>query len=70
MSLHTAPGWSRSASQLGKGVSLKEKEVFVGQLICLLRGPEQAGSGPLGRITRSLFSKNIFLGDGLTRGIF
>lgn len=41
-----------------------------GPLTCLLCGPEQMGSSPLGKITCSLFSKMIFLADRFTRGIF
>lgn len=47
-----------------------QRKMSVGPLTCLLCGPEQVGPGPLGRITCSLFSKMIFLVDGLTKGIF
>lgn len=47
-----------------------ERKMPVGPLACLLCGPELVGSGPLGRITCSLFPKIIFLVDELTRGIF
>lgn len=53
------PAWKESFSEDGRG-----------PLTCLLCGPGQVGSSPLGKITCSLFSKMIFLVDRFTRGIF